>query len=122
MIDTIGMPSDHGPITIEGSQLEALIVRSVERLFVALNSLKVRPPAILQCSLLETGDCGILWSRAHGKFTRQPIILPEVIIDEFKSPIAETLRPILDAIWRAAGIASGSLSFNGTSWAGYNRQ
>jgi hypothetical protein len=122
MVDTIGEPSDAGPITIEGSQLEALIVRSVEKLFVSLNSLKVRPPAVFQCSLLETIDCHILLSRAHGKFTRQPIILPEVIIGEYKSPVAEILRPVLDAIWRAAGVVSGSPSFNSGSWAGYHRQ
>ncbi len=119
MIDTIGMPMDKGRIAIEGTLLEALIVNSVEKLFAACKMLDIQSPAILRCSLLEVGNCSILSGRAHGQFNRQPIFLPEIIIEKFDPPIAGQLRPMLDSIWRAAGVAMGSPSFATEFWAGY---
>ncbi|MES2167881.1 MAG: hypothetical protein V4458_12755 [Pseudomonadota bacterium] len=120
MIDTIGMPSDQGPIAIDGTMLEALIVNTVERLATGLSKIGITQPAILRISLLEVANVTLLQgTRGSGRFNRQPIQLPEIVLTQFAPPLANDLRPLIDAIYRAAGIAAGTPSFNSGKWAGY---
>jgi hypothetical protein len=122
MIDTLGMPDDQGPIGIDGTVLEALIVNTVDNVATALQGVGMEGPSIIQATLLEVADCVVIRGvRGGTRFSRQPIVLREVIIEKPEPPLADQLRPALDAIWRAAGIPDGSPSYHSGKWAGYGR-
>lgn len=123
MIDSIGMPNDKGPIAIDGTMLEALIVHTLERLVAGLSNLGVSPPAIIRASLLEVRGIVLLQGiRPGGQITRQPIQLPEIVLEDFTAPLARSLKPLIDAIYRSAGISSGTQSFAAGEWAGYEHR
>jgi hypothetical protein len=46
---------------------------------------------------------------------RDKIVLPKVMIDDLKENIIETLKPSLDVLWNATGLA-GSPNFNNGEW------
>jgi hypothetical protein len=122
MIDTVGLPSDAGPIHIDGTLLEALIVNTTERFANALLGVRIEGPAILHATLFDIKDCFLLRGiRGGAGFVRQPIPLRAIMLETLSSPLGNALRPLLDAIWRAAGIADGSPSFGAGTWAGYQR-
>jgi hypothetical protein len=88
------------------------LVQFVERALQLLTRLDVGPPAIVQCSF--TGVKGMtlaarvdpLFTIRHGAgqpFSRDPMILPDVRVDDFAVPAARIVKPILDALWQAAG-------------------
>jgi hypothetical protein len=122
MIDTIGMPQDQGPIIINGTLLEALIVNTIDRLAAALQVVGIAGPAIFQATLLEVNECILIRGRRDARFSRQPIVLPEATLDPFEPPLANQLRRVLDAIWRAGGVPEGSAAFNSGVWAGYEQK
>lgn len=100
--------------------LETLIVNTIERLATGLSKIGITQPAILRISLLEVANVTLLQgTRGSGRFNRQPIQLPEIVLTQFAPPLANDLRPLIDAIYRAAGIAPAHHPFNSGKWAGY---
>jgi hypothetical protein len=122
MIDTIGLPEDRGPIAIDGTQLEALAVNTIDNLATALQAVGVGGPAVLSVTLLEVDGCILIRGRRDARFQRQPIVLPEATLESFEPPLANQLRRVLDAIWRAGGVPEGSGAFGTGTWDGYKRK
>jgi hypothetical protein len=123
MVNTIGRPYDSGPVAIDGVMMEALIIHSIERLTKSLAMLEIKPPILICASLLEIQNCFLFRSRpSHAPgFTRQPVVLPQTVLESLSPPLASELRPLLSAIWRAAGWPDGAQSYSSGTWAGYSQ-
>jgi hypothetical protein len=121
MVDTLGMPSDQGRVLIQPNLLESLIVCTVERFANGLAGLGIEAPFVVRAGLYDVQGCFLFGGRGPAEFTRQPIALPAVYLNSVESPLANPLRPLLDAVWRAAGLGAGSPSYNSGTWAGYER-
>jgi hypothetical protein len=51
------------------------------------------------------------WYEGSGTFNRDPIFLPELILESFSDTPQNELKPIFDVAWNAAGI-SGSPNYD----------
>lgn len=84
-------------------------------------NLGVAPPFIIMLSLLGVKDYVMAVSQSRQfndghPVDRDVLVVPEGIIESFESPPDKTLRPILDAVWNAAGWPS-SINFDeGDNW------
>ena len=67
----------------------------------------MQPPVAVLVTL--TGAKGAVlatrgWYRQHGTFDRDVVLVPDVVVDDFRCDVRATLRPALDALWQAAGL------------------
>ena len=112
-----------GGILINLDDMNVLIERSLYQYFVdgihrfleGLRTLDVPTPIVLMVSFQEVGKARLLTSgREHFLHEVQPfpiedpMLLPEVIFEEYlsKPDCLNKTRPILDALWNAAGFES----------------
>lgn len=117
----IGERIDDDPeIQIDGQNLEAEIVRNLERMGVVAGGLGLAGPALPSISLEDIEDVELTRARPGGRRIRRPaIILTPVEIEDLEAPLAEILYEQFDIIWQASGWIDGSPSFDAGSWAGY---
>lgn len=71
--------------------------------------LEVAPPISLFVSLHGMQDVALHVSSRHSlyrrhAFDRPTILLPEVAVEDYGTPLHATLRPVFDALWQAAGL------------------
>lgn len=118
---TIGERFDDGPdILVDGRRLEALIVRTLERMAEIADGLGLGGPAPVSI-VLEAEDVQLMQSRPGGRRIRQPeVILPTAALQGLAGPLAPLIQEQLDIIWLTAGWPNGSPSFGGGSWIGYD--
>jgi hypothetical protein len=106
---------------IKGYPLEADIVATLDQVAEAYSALGITSAAILKATLL--GVQGVYLERSHPGpaqgFDRPFVVLPEVHLERIAKPIGNFLRPMFDALWRAAGWSDGSQSFSRSEWSGY---
>jgi hypothetical protein len=106
---------------IQGYQLERHIVKTLDRVADGLQQLNIRSPVILRVALdgvLGTVITKSTAGRTMG-FEREGIVTDPIGLAQMTKPLGLALRPALDAIWRAAGWADGSPSFQRGDWEGY---
>lgn len=117
----IGARIDDDPdIGVDGLGLEALIVRSLERMAGIAIELGLGGPALVSISLDGIEDVHLTRARPGGRRILRPdLYLPVATIDDLGSPMAGALHEQLDILWQAAGWADGSPSFGQRVWAGY---
>jgi hypothetical protein len=118
---TIGRRIDDDPqILVDGRQLEALIVRNLERMAQIAWSLDLDGPALVALALDGVEDVELTQARAGGRRIRQPeLAFPLAMAGTLGDPLASVLQEQLDMLWQYAGWAAGSPSFGGGAWAGY---
>lgn len=118
---TVGARIDDDPeILVDGRQLEALIVRTLERMASILVELGLRGGAYASVVLDGVEDVQLTRARPGGRRIRRPDVdLPVARIDDLAAPIAGALHEQLDILWQTGGWTDGSPSFEGDSWAGY---
>ena len=86
-------------------------LNSYEKLLTFSSELGVEPPLIIYLSLMDLKNVGIFreapeYNQIVGKFDRDDILLPGVIVDNSDIDISELLHPIFDILWQAAGLSS----------------
>jgi hypothetical protein len=117
----VPVAQDATPPAIKGYPLEADIVATLDQLADGYAALGITSPAILKATLL--GVQGVYLERSRPGplqgFDRPFIALPEVRLERIAKPVGNFLRPMFDALWRAAGCSDGSQSFNRGEWSGY---
>ena len=118
---TIGWRIGDDPrILVDGRGLEAIIVRSLERMAGIAVGLDLDGPALVSVRLDGVEDVELTRARRGGRPVRRPeVVLPAVILDGLAPPLAPALHEQLDILWQAAGWADGSDSFTGQGWTGY---
>jgi hypothetical protein len=118
---TVGQRIDDDPqILVDGRRLEALIVRSLERMGAIAAGLSLAGPGIITLGLDGVEDVELARARPGGRRIRQPeVILPWAAVDDVTEPIGSALHEQLDILWQTAGWTDGSPSFSEDGWAGY---
>ncbi len=121
---TIGHRVDDDPeILVDGRRLEALIVRTLERMAAIAAELGLDGPALVQVGLDGVEDVMLTRARPGGRRMRIPEInLPVARIADLTMPMGSVLREQLDILWQAAGWADGSPSYPDEAWAGYSAE
>ncbi len=119
---TIGRRVDDDPeVLVDGRKLEALILRSLERIASIAAELGLAGPALVQVGLDGVEDVILTRARPGGRRIRAPEInLPAANIADLTAPIASGLREQFDILWQAAGWADGSPSYADGVWSGYS--
>jgi hypothetical protein len=109
--DRSGHPSCYAPY------LEQIILSAADVYLEALSKLDVPPPLIFTATLEGMQGALVLVGTSSATAfpdIRQPrVYLPEVVFDDYGSPIQyrRRLRPVVDAVWNAAG-AAGSPNYD----------
>lgn len=118
---TIGERIDDDPdILVDGRRLEALIVRTLERMAGIAEGLGLAGPALMSVSLDGVEDVELTRAHPGGRRIRQTeVILPTAMLPNLTSPLAQSLHEQFDILWQTAGWPDGSPSFDGGAWAGY---
>lgn len=119
---TAGRRIDDDPdILIDGRLVEALAVRSLERMIAIASELDFAGPAMVAIHLDGTEDVKLCDGRWAGKRIRRPdIVLPMAELTSMPSDLAAALHEQMDIFWQSAGRLGGSPSFECDEWAGYN--
>lgn len=110
------------PPAINGFELEAKIVETLDRISQGYAELGIVSPVILQIALIDVHGVRLERSRPARVpgFDRLYIQLKQIYLEHFSTPVGGQLRHLFDELWRAAGWAGGSPSFRTGDWAGYN--
>jgi hypothetical protein len=82
---------------------------------ISVKTLGLSPPLIVMLTFCgirdwEMGVGGMMFDEGH-KFDRDPLIIPEILIDDLEHTPSTLARPLIDAVWNAAGWER-SLDFN----------
>ncbi len=117
----VAVPQDAPVPPLKGYSLESEIVATLDQVADGYTELGIASPAIIRATL--TGVLGMRLERSRPSdasgFDRPFIVLPEISLECIAKPVGHMLRPMFDALWRAAGWSDGSQSFSRGEWAGY---
>jgi hypothetical protein len=92
---------------IPGGLFEPRLVQHIEKYLEVLGFLGLSPPFVIMLALFGVRDISIAYSMGRFSQTidRNEVIIPELLLE--KSELRRSdLKPILDAVWNAAGMAS----------------
>jgi hypothetical protein len=89
--------------------LESSFLKFFPRCVTWLRALGIEPPVIVMLSLLDIGGHSLYFGSGRFMFERRLIkhrdlILHDVFVQTFETPVAEILRPFCDSIWHACGL------------------
>ena len=108
---------------IPSLSFEEELFEALHRYFDFLNMVGINSSLIIMISMLGVRGLAMgvetIWShiRARRVIDRDDLIIPEFIIENLDVDIPEALKPILDAIWNAAGWP-GSIYYKDGKWVG----
>lgn len=112
---------DDAEILVDGSWLEAMIVRHLERMANLAQELGFEGPALVHMALDGLEDVVLTQSRSPGRKIGKPDHNSPVIrLADLSAPMASELHEPLDMLWQASGWGDGSPSFANGVWAGYS--
>jgi hypothetical protein len=110
---------------IQPLDLEIRLLKVLPQYFTALKSLGTQPPAILGLSLIGVAAYSMaIPPMAASSFAcrirridSDTLFLPEVVAETFECNLGEVLKPVFDALWKAAGW-EGSIFYDNSEWVG----
>jgi len=118
---TIGERIDDDPdIGVEGLQLEARLVASVDRGLELLGAVGLNGPTLVAIALYDLTDVDLSGGRGRGRIRLPSLGLTPVLVPTGERQAGNSLHHAFDELWLASGRADGSPSFSGSgAWAGY---
>jgi len=119
---TAGRRIDDDPdILVDGRLIEALVVRSLERMTTIATDLDLAGSALVMISLNGVEDIRLSDGPWAGRRIRQPdIFVPTAELTSMSLDLADALHEQMDILWQSAGRVAGSPSFEQGEWAGYS--
>lgn len=109
---------DRGLIYLASSDFETEVVRQVAGIKRALIAMGVEPPLVLLLSIvgmrgwrMGTRDRRMLLRNPAG-FDRDPLLIPETVLNGFEAEAPTDAKPLIDCTWNASGWA-GSPNYDG---------
>lgn len=95
--------------------IEQKITQAIQRYIKAYRAVQVDPPIVAMLSLLSVKGFYVqadeyFWGTPP-TIDRDTVVLPEVVIDDFATPVEAALKPIYDSIWQSVGVR-GSPSYS----------
>jgi len=114
---------------INGAHFSFCSVEYTKLAIGAMSSvLRLAPPFVAMLSIMGLSGLGIrvigelvpdrFWEPAINEFTDHELVMPPVLLDSANADVEAELRPILDAIWQAAGLARCLLYSRDGEWEG----
>jgi hypothetical protein len=84
---------------------ETAIIEHVYRGKQLFEHVGVSPPIVVMITLLGIKGWNIAtgWSGSQTVFDRDPLVIPELIVEKFEGVVQDEVRPLIDTIWNAAG-------------------
>ncbi len=84
---------------------ENAIIEHVYRGKGLLQFLGVSPPMVVMITLLKMKGWRIQtqWTSSQAVFDRDPLFIPELVLESFDGIVQNEVKPLIDAIWNAAG-------------------
>jgi hypothetical protein len=87
---------------------EEIICEGLFRFLEIQNSLVIEPPIFIFLTIISVKNYVMGYEDNFGRSFGHPIdrdilLLPEVIIEDYKCDIPQVMKPIFDAVWNAAG-------------------
>lgn len=93
-----------------GEVYEKRLLEAVKRYMTMQKFLGVDPPFFIMVSFLGMKGYSIYHPRydrtiqgVSNEIDRGNLILPEIVVENFESDVAEAMKPIFDAVWNAVG-------------------
>lgn len=114
-----------GDLIIPSEAFEEELIAAWNNMKRLYGTLDVMAPVVLMLSFvgIKGWYMGVMPEVGFGRhstgFDRDPLLIPEVMVENFELPAATDLRPILDATWNAEGWV-GSIYFDDDGkWVGH---
>ncbi|MCW0018954.1 hypothetical protein [Rhizobium sp. BT-226] len=110
---SVGMRVDNDPtIVVDAGSIEARIVETVIRLGEIAAGIGLDGPLVINAALQNVEDVQIMAHQKASRPLRAPFVpLGSVILSEISAITIDGVRPLLEAVWRAAGNSEGSPLF-----------
>lgn len=95
--------------TISGRDFDFCLYEAAKNYLVFEKRAGIDAPYLIMLSLLDASGCQLFpgnsssFGRINTVIDREILLVPEVMVDDSESSLEKTIRPILDAIWNAAG-------------------
>jgi len=88
--------------------LEKMMIQSVSNYLNGLKELGIEPPFAVLSALLDMNGVTLAVGRRQrlirqGKFDRDVLVLPDVLVESFADEVPTIMKPVFDAMWNAAG-------------------
>jgi hypothetical protein len=118
-VDTNLFVEENGKKTIPSTTFERDLIAAVDKYLKFQEALGIVPPIFVMITLLDVRGYSLGIKRDSRASTINPIdrdvlLLPEMIVEEYKNNTAGLLRPAFDAVWQASGfLRSGNYDENG---------
>jgi hypothetical protein len=95
---------------LQGARLGADVIEKLGYYFSSLAALGVDVPLAVMISLLgvkgyEVGPQETAWMHGVGRFDKDVVLIPEVLLESFDADITQLMKQSFDIIWNAAGWA-----------------
>lgn len=116
----LGKIVDDDPrVLVDGFKVEAAIVEMLDKCSLAAAALGLKGGGLVAGALVGAQDVDVIMGRSAGRFRKPAVGLGQVVVSNVGDRLADHLQPVFDRLWMAAGLASGSPSFQSDGWAGY---
>jgi hypothetical protein len=100
-----------GQLTIPSIAYEQYIMGYLPTCFQVLTEIGSSLPIVLALTL--TNSRGLRMSEGYYPIQEETLVVPEVLVQEFSTPIGTILKPLFDPIWNACGCPA-SKNFDAT--------
>lgn len=101
-----GFPTQAGVPQLPVTQVEKMMMGAVESYVKLVTELGVVPPLVILASLVFVHGLEIWFPNLLDRqppIDRTNVILPDVVLTDYKEKLAAVLRPAFDAMWQSAG-------------------
>jgi hypothetical protein len=93
---------------------ETALIEHLYRAKQLFGSIGVAPPIAVMVTFTGVDGWNIAtqWDSSAARFDRDPVVIPELVLESFDGIVQNEIKPILDMIWNAAG-SVGSPNYDG---------
>lgn len=97
------------PLCIPSEYFEASVIRALDRFVKLLQLLHVEPPVVVALGLIGALGHRLAPPQVMSGYTndypvdRDPLVLPECLLQDFRTPADKVLQPAFDALWQSVG-------------------
>ncbi len=98
-------PYGNGDLVLQGQWYEQEILKATKRYLAGLSKYSVEPPVYLALSLvgMKGYRLGVDFGTRRDTLDRELVLLPEVVIEDFRADISRSLHSTFDMVWNAFG-------------------
>lgn len=104
----VNLQAENSPYAIRHGLIERAVFDSLSAYRQFCQAVEIEPPVWLFSALVECKGHRMTMGRfrdlSEQAVDRSPAFLPELVIDVFKPPVEQQLRPWCDTFWQASGL------------------